>query len=409
MYSLIESLAFYTYIWKVEQQQIRNLEIMMNKILSTLFVIIAFATITMAQIKVVAPNGDVGMGVDNPTEKLDVNGNINVRGSNVTIGSDAAGGAVGVDVGVGRSANGSATFDFVSDVSNYAAWGFRLLRGSTGVSRFSHRGTNDFLFATNDAAEMRFLTDNTTRMTISAGGQVDIAGSATVNGGVAVTSDRRLKDNVRNFKLGLEEVLAMNPVSFQYNGQGGTSATDRPFVGLIAQELQEIAPVFVSDHEYVEKDDMGKVVSSETYLKIHDSEIKYLLVNAIKDQQKIIESQEAVISDLEERLSKIEESLSNHNTDVQNEILEKGSVLFQNIPNPASSTTTINYEVPSSANNAQINVVDSKGSIVKNIALDNMGKGSVSLNIEDLPSGIYHYTLVVDGSTIETKKMVLNK
>ena len=59
---------------------------MMNKILSTLFVMFAFATITLAQIKVVAPNGDVGIGVDNPTEKLEVDGNVKINGEEINEG-----------------------------------------------------------------------------------------------------------------------------------------------------------------------------------------------------------------------------------------------------------------------------------------------------------------------------------
>jgi len=53
-------------------------------ILMTLTPMLAFS-----QVYVKAPNGHTGIGIDTPTQKLDVNGNANVRGNFLNIGQDA--------------------------------------------------------------------------------------------------------------------------------------------------------------------------------------------------------------------------------------------------------------------------------------------------------------------------------
>ena len=142
-------------------------------------------------------------------------------------------------------------------------------------------------------------------MQITSTGDVDIMGSATVNGGVAVTSDKRLKSNINDLQIGLNEVLAFRPVTFNYNGKAGTDST-RTYMGLVAQELQEVTPLLVSDHSITNYDTDGDIKGEEVYLKVHDSELKYVLIKAIQEQQKIIETQRDQIKDLENRLAVLE-------------------------------------------------------------------------------------------------------
>lgn len=80
--------------------------------------------------------------------------------------------------------------------------------------------------------------------------------------------------------------------------------------------------------------------------------------------------------------------------------------LLQNSPNPFQKSTTIKYVLPGSFQQALLSVKDINGVIVKTYNLS--GKSSqVSIAEGELVSGTYFYSLVVDGKTIETKKMVL--
>ncbi len=54
-----------------------------------------------------------------------------------------------------------------------------------------------------------------------------------------VTSDIRLKKNILAFTGGLDEILGLNAVSFEYNGKTKNAVDDgTTHIGIIAQEVQ---------------------------------------------------------------------------------------------------------------------------------------------------------------------------
>lgn len=85
---------------------------------------------------------------------------------------------------------------------------------------------------------------------------------------------------------------------------------------------------------------------------------------------------------------------------------EKG--LIQNSPNPFTNSTTIKYALPSSFKSALMTIKDANGKVVKNYNLTAQN-GNVVLDGGELASGVYFYSLVVEGKTVDTKKMVLSK
>lgn len=114
-----------------------------------------------------------------------------------------------------------------------------------------------------------------------------------------VASDARLKQNVRSFTDGLGLIQKINPVIFTYNGKAGTPRETG--IGTLAQELQSIAPYMVADWIFAD-DEKG---ISETYLGVDYGPLQFVLVNAIKEQQAIIEDQEKRIQKLENTLEKL--------------------------------------------------------------------------------------------------------
>ena len=83
--------------------------------------------------------------------------------------------------------------------------------------------------------------------------------------------------------------------------------------------------------------------------------------------------------------------------------------LSQNIPNPFSNTTTINYSLPKTYSSAKIIITNRNGVALKQISLNAKGKGSIKIDAATLSSGAYQYTLYVDGKIIDTKRMVSSK
>ncbi len=82
-------------------------------------------------------------------------------------------------------------------------------------------------------------------------------------------------------------------------------------------------------------------------------------------------------------------------------------ILEQNIPNPATGSTTINYELKENAE-VKLSVFDNAGRLVQqNICgFQEKGEYSLYLNICELHPGVYYYSLCADNQS-ETKKMVI--
>lgn len=85
------------------------------------------------------------------------------------------------------------------------------------------------------------------------------------------------------------------------------------------------------------------------------------------------------------------------------------SKLEQNYPNPFSSNSTINYSL-SSSSNVTFTITDLTGKEVmsENYGKQGVGQHIISVNANNLESGVYYYTLTA-GSSKETRKMVVAK
>jgi hypothetical protein len=117
-------------------------------------------------------------------------------------------------------------------------------------------------------------------------------------------------------------------------------------------------------------------------------------------QQQFIEKQQQQIEDLMLLVSK----LTNGNNG--NAALS-GASLLQNAPNPVNGTTAIRYSLPEGAGRAQLLLTDALGRSIKAIQLTSAGV--VNVDVSGLSSGVYNYSLVIDGKTLQTKKMTVTK
>ena len=114
-------------------------------------------------------------------------------------------------------------------------------------------------------------------------GELRVVGNAyKLSGGTWVAlSDRRVKKDVTAYRAGLAEIEKVRPVRFKYNGLGGTEgATDQENVGVIAQEVEQIAPYMVSS----QKKKLRATDKTETDIKMVDpNAFTYMLVNAVQE------------------------------------------------------------------------------------------------------------------------------
>jgi hypothetical protein len=97
------------------------------------------------------------------------------------------------------------------------------------------------------------------------------------------TSDIRLKENIEPLTNSLEKLLQLSGVTYSWIGQEGKK------IGFIAQEVEKVIPELVFINNNTEDKIKG----------IHMDNITAVLVEAIKEQQKIIEELKVRISNLE--------------------------------------------------------------------------------------------------------------
>ena len=80
-------------------------------------------------------------------------------------------------------------------------------------------------------------------------------------------------------------------------------------------------------------------------------------------------------------------------------------LLDQNVPNPFAEQTVISYSIPRNTKSAQILFYNTAGKLIKSVNVRENGKGKLNVFADDLSSGIYSYTLVIDGKVVYTRKM----
>lgn len=232
-------------------------------------------------------------------------------------------------------------------------------------------------------------------------------------------SDKRLKSNIKSFNGGLQEVLRINPVSYRYNGKGGIEKSNKEYVGVIAQEFMKIAPYAVSEYEFVDLESLKTadgeekeiVKSKESYLQVDNGPIKWLLVNAIKEQQSIIDTQKEDINQLKDEIGELRsliKDLASAQTSSKDVHLQGEAFLGQNEPNPFNASTKIAYKLPDGISSGEIAFYGLDGSMLHTVQI-NEAQGNINLSQDDLPNGQYTYSLIVNGRIMDTKKMILIK
>ena len=174
------------------------------------------------------------------------------------------------------------------------------------------------IFFTNTGAVGQVTANGTERMRITAAGNVGINSSATpaerltvggniipdgnynlgtssfrwntvyASNGIINTSDGRLKTNIEDLEYGLDQVMAMQPVRYNWKENPGTDNQ----IGLIAQDVRKIIPEVVAGNE--EKETLG----------IKYAELVPVLINAIKDLKKDLEKTKKELAELKQQAVK---------------------------------------------------------------------------------------------------------
>lgn len=88
-----------------------------------------------------------------------------------------------------------------------------------------------------------------------------------------------------------------------------------------------------------------------------------------------------------------------------NDLKEKGFALGQNYPNPFSASSAVNYQLVKDAKSVVFTVTDVMGRVISAENVDTT-TGIHTINLGSYATGVYYYSLNVDGN-ITTKKMIV--
>ena len=255
-------------------------------------------------------SGLVGIGTTNPTAALHVSSNLAGLYNDMLLS-----GYNNVDIPIFNIRRARGTEASPINLVNsdgiggnhyygYVNSGWNYLSGMQG----NYKGNGTTILS-----NLEFLTSNSVRMsldengglaigtgTATAGFKLSVNGSADKAGGGswAVFSDSRIKRNIRQFTEGLATLEKINPVWFQYNNKSGYADTVKTYVGVIAQDIEKVAPYMVEKAKTVSFDDQ----------RVYDSNaLNYILVNSVKElseENKKLKAENAALKQAVEKNSK---------------------------------------------------------------------------------------------------------
>ncbi|MEP6465765.1 MAG: tail fiber domain-containing protein [Parafilimonas sp.] len=263
--------------------------------------------------------------------------------------------------------------------------------------------------------------------------------------GWSIFSDGRFKKNIKENVPGLAFINKLKPVTYnleikkfdQFLGKKDSLINSmakeyavsekKMHTGFIAQDVEKSAQQIHYDFDGVNHPQNDKDNYSLVYADFVPS-----LVKAVQELSKINDDKDEKIDSLQKQNADLQNqfndlkalvlsiqqkqnqcspcgAVASKTISQSNIIITDAASLQQNIPNPFSNTTSIGYILPKRFTAAQIVITDKSGVTLKSVNISGSGKGNLRIDASTLSSGVYQYSLVVDGKVIANKQMVLTK
>jgi hypothetical protein len=226
-----------------------------------------------------------------------------------------------------------------------------------------------------------------------------LASVAPSPGTLSITDDQLVK-KAAPITNALEMIDKINPGIYQLDNTKypALQLSGGEHYGILAKDLAKVIPGSVKDIPAQEKGS----ATVETVKAVDYAELIPVLVQALKEQQEQIKAQQ----------SKIEALLAaagNKPAQMDIALADKDmAVLEQNVPNPCDQSTTIGFMLPSSVHSAEIRFTNLEGRMIKSETINMRGRGSIRIDLSALSAGTYTYSLLINGKTADTKKLVVS-
>ncbi len=252
--------------------------------------------------------GNLGLGTTAPGAKLEVAGQIKITGGTPGAGkvltSDAAGLATWAAAGGSYWVQQTASIEYYlpTTLPSYLKYGVGDLSGASfgtgdGIFWGVSSGEDTGMFTNGNVLSLISPADITNNVVEFWEEDGNLKVAAVTSGGTFVTiSDKNLKTNIQPLKNGLSIIKRLNGYSYEYKQspediKKGTPAEKS--IGIIAQELREVAPDLVKE-------------SGQGHVMVNYDGITPILIEAVKEQQTQIDNLQSENSDLKARLARLE-------------------------------------------------------------------------------------------------------
>lgn len=235
------------------------------------------------------------------------------------------------------------------------------------------------------------------------------------------TSTIEFKENVEDLDFDKQAFLNLRPVDFTWKSACGGGDD----VGLIAQEVDQIFPdlatyghkrTYYSDGSML-LDSLGIPAVDTTQMEVRG--VKYhklpvYLLALVKEQQEsidLLQGQVQQLIDIVNSCCEVQSSsrLINPNAEEGLELSDRVEelILLKNDPNPFTDYTDIHYNYDG-CSNCEIIISDIYGSVVRRIKIMNK-EGVLRVYSSELGTGTFIYSLVKNGNTLRSEKMISSK
>ena len=141
--------------------------------------------------------------------------------------------------------------------------------------------------------------------------KLDVSGDIRCND-LDETSDGRLKQNISTIGNALEKILALRGVSHDWRTTEfpESNLPEGRQLGLIAQEVEAVLPEVVSlAPTYGTVEETGEIYQTGELYGISYGKIVPVLIEAMKQQQHLIDTQKQEVDDLKTRMAQVEAAL----------------------------------------------------------------------------------------------------
>ena len=230
----------------------------------------------------IAASGNVGINNSSPTTTLDVSGNIFLLGSESGVTTRTTGttklSRVAMPPFTSTNSNVSLVVGATTASENIVVIG----GGAFGQSSATSISFNTAATTTTDIGteRMRILSNGRVGIGTATPDQLlSVNGDASKSGGGSwqTFSDRRLKNISGEFKRGLNAVMRLQPLRYEYRANNGAGITPNgEHIGLAAQSVQQVIPEAVTSN-------------ANGFLMVNNDPIIWTMLNAIKEQQQEIQ------------------------------------------------------------------------------------------------------------------------